>query len=328
MRRLKRLTKRVLALCLIPFAHVLASALRFAGDTEPFFRVFNRHGYYLLRHHYYLPIPDDDDLRHVRASALTGVQMNDDQQLRLTDEVVLHYRPEVLAFPASRTGDPLQYHLMNGTFMVGDGDVYYALIRHLKPATIIEIGSGNSTLLASHAIAANSAEDPGAGSRLIAIEPYPSDFLLALTSVELRHSKLQEVDLAFFDRLGAGDILFIDSSHVLKEGGDVWMEYCELIPRLKPGVYVHVHDISTPKPYPAIYHDQHLHWNEQYVLQALLTHSDRLEVVWAGSYLFDKYAERMETAFAPEYQTMRETFPFAEPTSFWLRVREDAPVRA
>ncbi len=206
--------------------------------------------------------------------------------------------------------------------MAGDGNAYYAFIRHLKPSTIIEVGSGNSTLLGNHAIEKNIEESPKYECDFIAIEPYPRDCLMNLSRLtELKKCKVQKVALDYFTQLNSGDILFIDSSHALKAGGDVLFEYCEIIPRLKSGVYIHIHDISLPKPYPPIYYDTHLYWNEQYMLQALMTNNKNLEVVWAGTYLFHKYADKMKEVFSPEYDLMRKAYPSAEPTSFWLRVR-------
>lgn len=286
------------------------------------FKVFYRSGFYLLRRHYYVPIPDEDDLRSVRNSELIGISMNDEFQLALTVDVIHKYKSEFLSFPQRSNNNSGEYYLLNGTFMAGDGNAYYALIRHLKPKRIIEIGSGNSTILANHAIEKNIAESAGYSCNFVAIEPYPRDYLNTLSRVtELKKCKLQEVEPEYFSRLTSGDILFIDSSHVLKSGGDVWLEYCEIIPSLKSGVYVHIHDISLPKPYPVVYHDAHLYWNEQYVLQALLTHNTNLEVAWAGTYLFHKYGEKMKEMFSPEYDLMRSAYPLAEPSSFWIRIR-------
>ncbi|MBT5307308.1 MAG: hypothetical protein HON76_11590 [Candidatus Scalindua sp.] len=99
------------------------------------------------------------------------------------------------------------------------------------------------------------------------------------------------------------------------------MEYCEIIPRLNSGVYVHIHDISLPMPYSTSYYHSHWYWNEQYVLQTLLTNNDKLEVVWAGNYLFHKYPKEMTTAFSPGYDMMRKIYPQAGPCSFWIRVK-------
>ena len=103
-------------------------------------------------------------------------------------------------------------------------------------------------------------------------------------------------------------------------GGDVQLEYCEILPRLAPGVLVHVHDISLPKPYPRVYFEQQLYWNEQYLLQVLLSFTSRYEVVWPGNYLMNRYPERVAKAF-PEYHEMRKYYPQSEPSSFWIRVR-------
>src|SRR5262249_5831168 len=154
--------------------------------------------------------------------------------------------------------------------------VYYALIRHFRPKRIIEIGSGNSTVLAAAACMTNQKEY-GAAPRLTAIEPYPNEILKkglpGLT--ELIDQPLQKVDLGLFQTLEEGDILFIDSSHVLRAGNDVELEYLEIIPRLKPGVFVHVHDVSLPRRYPKCYFDQQLFWNEQQLLQAFLAFNSR-----------------------------------------------------
>jgi hypothetical protein len=131
--------------------------------------------------------------------------------------------------------------------------------------------------------------------------------------------KLQEVGLAPFLGLEAGDVLFIDSSHVLREGNDVQFEYLEILPRLAPGVWVHVHDISLPRRYPRVYFEQGLYWNEQYLLQALLAFSTRLRVAWAGNHLLLRHPEEMHRAF-PEIAVMRRHFPLSEPSALWMRV--------
>lgn len=285
--------------------------------------VFYENGFHFLRRSYYLPIPEDDDLGCQRETGLAGIDMDDRSQLEFMGNVMVRYKAEYNSFPSDRTSDPHQYHIVNGAFMAGDGNAYYSLIRHLKPRTIIEIGSGASTLLAAHAVKKNVEDDPGRGCRLVAIEPYPNDVLLGgfegLT--ELKRCKVQEVGLDFFGQLGENDILFIDSSHVLRSGGDVWWEYCEILPRLKSGVYVHIHDISLPKPYPQVYYDNFLYWNEQYMLQAYLTGNSRCEVVWAGTYMYGKYPDAITEAFSPAFALMREKFPLAEPSSFWFRVK-------
>jgi hypothetical protein len=101
----------------------------------------------------------------------------------------------------------------------------------------------------------------------------------------------------------------------------VWWEYCEILPRLAPGVLVHIHDISLPKPYPDVYLKQHRYWNEQYLLQAFLTFNPKFEVIWAGNYMMIQQPERLREQFLPEYDHMRAKFPQSEPSAFWMRVK-------
>ena len=285
-------------------------------------RLFNACGFHLLRKHYYAPIPEEKELSFQRDSDLVGIDMNVSASFNLLETVFNTYKQEFNSFPHTAPGGDSGYFLLNESFMAIDGNVYYSFIRHLKPRKIVEIGSGNSTILATQAIAMNEKESC-ASSELICIEPYPGAVLRRTSPrlITLVEKPLQHVTMDLFLSLEPNDILFIDSMHVLKSGGDVWYEYCEILPRLKSGVYIHVHDISLPKPYPRVYFDQHLYWNEQYVLQAFLTYNAKFEVLWGGNYLMCHYQYRMQAAFSPEYDIMRAHYPNSEPTSFWMRVK-------
>jgi hypothetical protein len=107
---------------------------------------------------------------------------------------------------------------------------------------------------------------------------------------------------------------------VLRAGSDVWYEYCEILPRLAPGVLVHLHDIGLPSHYPQIYFERHWYWNEQYLLQAFLTFNSRFRVLWAGSYMHIKQPEVMRAVFSPEFEQMQAAFPGATGASWWLQV--------
>ena len=280
--------------------------------------------YHVLKKHYYLPIPEDSDLVYEQKSQLVGIEMNDKEQFAFIESVVNKYKDEFSRFPIHKSDNETatDFVLINEGFMAIDGNVYYSLVRHLKPKHIIEIGSGESTKLVNHAIKKNMAEG-NRQSRLTCIEPYPLSYLrdANLLLTELKVAKVQEIPFSFFESLEAGDILFIDSTHALKSGGDVWYEYCEILPRLKSGVYVHIHDISLPKPYPRVYFENKTYWNEQYLLQAFLTYNSKFEVVWAGNYLLEKYQEKMLQYFQPEYDIMRKSYPSSEPSSVWIRVK-------
>ncbi len=288
-------------------------------------KVFSKHGFHLLRKHFYLPIPDSADLNEQfwqTRSQLVGIEMNDPAALDLLQNIFPLYAEEFRGlFPIHQSSDPTQFYLINGSFMAVDAHVYYTFIRHFKPKRVVEIGSGASTLLAATASRQNYKEK-GEEVHLTSIEPYPSPVLKKGFQglSQLVERKVQDVNLELLTSLESGDILFIDSTHVLRAGGDVQFEYCEILPRLAPGVLVHIHDISLPKPYPRVYfEDNHYYWNEQYLLQAFLAFNSKYEVLWPGNYMMTKYPDSVCALF-PEYHIMRESFPLSEPSSFWMRV--------
>lgn len=320
---IKRHLKKFLLNFTLVMLHPLLLLLRRVSSGNEAYSLFSKYGYHLLRKHYYLPIPEAEDLKYQRDTKLAGIEIDEKICFDLLERVILKYKPEFNRCPHHKTDDRTEYYVVNGNFMAIDGNLYYSLIRHLRPNKIVEIGSGNSTLLAIQAINKNIQETDKV-PQLICIEPHPSEILRTTLPnyVELKVQKVQEAALALFESLGPGDILFIDSTHVLKSGGGVWWEYCEILPRLHPGVYVHLHDISLPKPYPKVYFDTHLYFNEQYLLQAFLALNSKFEILWPGNYLMCKHPKRMQEAFSPEYDLMRESYPFSEPTSFWIRVKE------
>ncbi|MBI4849802.1 MAG: class I SAM-dependent methyltransferase [Nitrospirae bacterium] len=300
---------------------VAASLEKLSGN--PTHDIFYKHGFHLLRKHFYLPVPDESDISENfwnTQTELAGLEMNDQSGLYLLEKVFPQYMEEFRSrFPVDRTDDPKQFYLINGGYMAVDAHVYYAFMRHLKPKRLIEIGIGNSTILAGAANLLNQ-EETGTAAHFTAIDPYPWKIhrkgIPGLSN--LIEKKVQDVDLSVFTSLEAGDILFIDSSHVLREGNDVQYEYLEILPRLAPGVLVHIHDISLPRRYPRVYFENQLYWNEQYLLQAFLACNNRFEVIWPGNYMMLKYPERVCAVF-PEFHLMRKHYPMSEPSAFWIR---------
>lgn len=290
-------------------------------------RIFSDEGFHLLqKQDYYLPIPNEADLGDAfweKRSEMVGVDMNEEYALGLLNDVFPSYVHEFREmFPLHQSNDSTAFYLINGIYMAIDAQVYYSFIRHFRPKRIVEIGSGRSTQVAAAACLRN-AKEGGRAPRLTAIEPFPSPQLKeGLPGLsDLIVDKVQNVDMEVFTSLEAGDILFIDSTHALREGGDVQLEYCEILPRLAPGVVVHIHDISLPKAYPRTYFEvSHHYWNEQYLLQAFLAFNSRFEVIWPGNYMILKHPDIVCEVF-PEYHAMREVYPQSEPSSFWIRVR-------
>ncbi len=267
------------------------------GKFNEIFKLWERHGFHVTPVHFYQPIPDTQSLPETlwnRPSELAGIDMNDAMQLDLLRNHFPKFRGEYDQFPAEPTGEPGRFYLYNGLFDGPDALVAYCMIRHFRPGLIIEVGSGFSSLVAAEAIAKNG------GSELICIDPFPLDFLRK--GVPGLHSliekKVEDIDPEFFSQLHSGDILFIDSSHTVRIGGDVNYLFLEVLPRLKPGVIVHVHDIFLPFDYRRDWvTDEFRFWSEQYLLQAFLTFNSTFEVLMANNYLGHYYEDAVKTAF-------------------------------
>lgn len=294
-----------------PYGYILE---RFVRKSFP---LFERFGFHITLNHFYEPIPDTRTLRDElwsRQSSLVGVEIDNDAIIRLLSEFRAKYKKEYDRFPRKESEDPFVYYLYNTTFGSVDGEIYYCMIRHFRPKRIIEIGCGKSTLLASKAVQKNREND--ADAKLLGIEPYPNEVLCkgfpGLS--ELRECKVQDVDLDEFLELEANDILFVDSSHVLKIGSDVQYIFLEVLPRLRKGVLVHFHDIFLPVEYPKEWVlAKRKFWNEQYFLQAFLISNNAFEVLWPGNYMHLRHPQELEKAF-DSYN--RES---VVPGSFWIR---------
>ena len=210
---------------------------------------------------------------------------------------------------------PQTFHLKNWSFAAVDAEILYCMIRHFKPSIVFEVGSGNSTLMAAQAVVQNSIE--GHACELISCDPHPSRELLlhGLPGLSrIVESRIENVPLTEFSRLKANDILFIDSSHNLRIGGDVQYEYLEILPRLRKGVFVHAHDIFLPEEYPFDYvMNRRLFWTEQYLLQAFLSFNDSFRVVWSARYLHIHHPHALRAAFE-SYDSVTSW-----PVSFWMQ---------
>jgi len=163
-----------------------------------------------------------------------------------------------------------------------DARTLYYMLREHKPKRYLEVGSGLSTYYTSLAAAKNAAE--GSPLQITCIEPYPFDSLRTIEGFELVEGFVQDVPLERFEELEAGDVLFIDSSHALKIDSDVAFLFMEALPRVKPGVIVHIHDIHFPynHPFPADYwlfgERWPVYWQEVMLVQAFLAFNDSFEV--------------------------------------------------
>lgn len=268
-------------------------------------------------YHYYQPVYNVADLPErtwTDEDPLLGLDMNLEGQLALLKR--FDYGAELLGFPwEEKPGDELGFYYDNGAYVEGDAEMLYSVIRHFRPRTLIEIGSGFSTRLAKSALDRNRAA--GADSRHVCIEPYEKPWLEGLGGTEVVRRRVEDVPPEFFRALQAGDILFIDSSHVLRTGGDVFHEYLRILPALSSGVIVHVHDIFFPFEYPRHWiQEQRWLWTEQYLLQAFLVYNSQFEVLLALSYLAHTQRQALADR-APIFAGRADS----RPGGFWMRKR-------
>jgi predicted O-methyltransferase YrrM len=273
-------------------------------------------GIHILPVHYYSPVPDTRELRSGdqgwrREVDLADIRFDLQKQSEL-GEAFKAYGEEIKHLPDAEDLRVQGYGLGYGPI---EAMVLHCFIRHFRPKRIIEVGSGVSTVYEANAIYLN-AKDGNGPCRLTCIEPFPSDRLRSISEVsEVIERKVQEVPVDLLRTLEAGDILFIDSSHSVKVGSDVNYLYMNVLPALRSGVLVHIHDIYFPylAPPDMWLFGKMMFWQETVLLKALLSGSREFEVVYCTSYLHHK-----------EPGKLAETFPSYDPRvhypqSIWLR---------
>ncbi len=220
-------------------------------------------------------------------------------------------------------GDPEsgRYYALNGQFPPLDAWTLEGLLRHVNPGRVIEVGSGFSSLITARV----NRELFRNEVHFTCIEPYPRSFLLrGLEGIsELIVAKVEDVPLACFDELGNGDIVFIDTSHVLRTGNDVAWIYGQILPRLRTGVYVHIHDVFIPGDYPEQWVREGWGWNENYVVEAFLQFNEAFDVVLGVQWARQNAQQEVALAYPALV-----TSPDQGGASLWLRRRgafEDGP---
>jgi len=278
-------------------------------------KIFMKVGVLPVIDHYYQPMinPSKYLARPLSEDRnLPGIEWNVKEQLHLLER--FNYVDELLLIPFEKKDkNDLGYYHNNPSLCFADAEFLYNMIRHFKPKKMIEIGCGYSTRLALQAQKKNKEDNLMNACKHICIEPYEMLWLERLP-VEVFRSKVEDMDISTFKSLEANDILFIDSSHIIRPQGDVLFEFLHVLPVLKPGVIVHVHDVFSPKDYPKTWIiDKHSLWNEQYLLEAFLSCNDKFRILGAVNFLKHQYAEALgqkcpNTAKSPD----------EEPGSFWM----------
>src|SRR5688572_7125263 len=276
--------------------------------------IFKKVGVFPIVNHYYEPLFDETHLKKNLNNdrALPGINWNDDGQLSLLHQ--FNYQEELAVIPYHKTNDPLQFYFGNPSLGPGDAEYLYSMIRHFKPGRIIEIGSGYSTLMAKEAIENNKRENSSYNCEQICIEPYEM-LWLEKTGVQVIRKLVENVDVSFFLSLQNNDILFIDSSHMVRPQGDVLYEFLEILPSLNSGVIIHVHDIFSPKDYTKKHIvDDVLFWNEQYLLEAFLSCNKDFAIIGALNYLKTHFPDKINAKLP-----VLKNHPHHLPGSFWIK---------
>jgi len=250
-------------------------------------------GVFPITNHYYEPQFDMSSIKRPFSEErnLPGIKWNIQGQLDLLENLV--FADELQDLPFEKTNE-LSFYLNNRSFASGDAEYWFQLIRFKKPKRIFEVGSGNSTLMAINAINKNQDENPNYICKHVCIEPYEMPWL-EKTGVDVLRKKVEDVEFSFFSELEEDDILFIDSSHIIRPEGDVLFEYLELLPRLNIGVIVHVHDIFSPRNYPNEWLKSEVRlWNEQYLLEAFLTENNSWKIIGSLNYLHHNHFDQLK----------------------------------
>ena len=300
---------------LVLTAPILKLYAQFNGKRLPRSRKLLKFiGVYPIRDHYYQPLFKHNNLKKSLREKrnLPGINLNESAQLELLSK--LNFSNELINLSLDKTNKyNYEFNINHGPFRSGDAEFIYQLIRYYKPKNIIEIGSGSSTLIASIAREKND-ESRDAKTSHICIEPYQGEFLSEINGIDVIRNLVEECDQKTFKKLGENDLLFIDSSHIIRPQGDVLFEYLELLPSLNKGVIVHIHDIFTPRDYLDEWiSDQVLFWNEQYLVEALISNSNRYEVIASLNHLKHSHFDKLQRV-CPYLSIERE------PGSLYLRI--------
>jgi predicted O-methyltransferase YrrM len=249
--------------------------------------------------HYYSPLVDPEDYKNQQQTVYASpdfVPIEINFNTSVQTELLYSFRPfyDEMPFKENEKGSN-RFSFDNIFFTYADALSMYNMLRHYQPKRLIEIGSGFSSALVldtSEQFLNNSVE-------ITFIEPNPERLYANLKGnekVNIIEKKIQEVDTILFQSLEAGDFLLIDTSHVSKSGSDVNHIYFDILPYLKKGVIIHIHDIFFPFEYPEKWVvEEKRSWNEVFLLRAFLAFNEKFKMLFFNDYILKK-----ETQFVAE----------------------------
>ncbi|WP_025116749.1 class I SAM-dependent methyltransferase [Lysinibacillus fusiformis] len=264
--------------------------------------------------HYYSPIPNLHEIKaneqnlFSKKKKIPGVKINEEDQLSLFTDFLESIK---LFHQMIHEKNGLRYYIKNGFFEFFDAATLYSILKSFKPKRIIEVGSGFSS-----SVMLDTRDKLNLNMELTFIEPFPDRLNYLLTEEDKENSKIivskvQDVHLDIFKNLDAGDILFIDSSHVSKIGSDVNYLIFEVLPELKEGVIIHFHDIFFPFEYPQEWLYKGYYWNEAYILRSFLQYNKSFSIIYWNDFIYQKEQDKLKD----EYLSIDKTFG----GSIWIK---------
>jgi Methyltransferase domain len=270
-------------------------------------RAADRTGHELVgRDDFYSPLPDLEALPDSLWSVdreLFGVDLRLDAAVELLAEL----RPYLAEFPSAGV------ELRNGTYEAVDAELLYAMLRHHRPARVVELGSGSSSHVIWAAQLANRRDGHGFEHRIFDPNPFEASALGPVQGPSVASVRAELIDAREVTALRERDVLFVDTTHTVKTGGDVNRIVLELLPQVAPGVLIHFHDIFLPFEYPRAWVVEHrMAWAEQYLLQAFLAFNQSFEVVFPACAMASERRELLERAIP-------SLGPAVAPGAFWIR---------
>jgi hypothetical protein len=284
--------------------------------------------------HFYSPISSPDNFKEIyessdgaevdwpelerRSNSPAGIDFNEAAQLELLESLGEAYktRPD---FPDSQHHD-YRFYYLNHYYSYPDATVFYCLVNTIRPRRIIDVAGGNTTTLMLDMNDTCFRDDP---MHITLIEPHPErvePYLGEESGLDKLYCRVQEVDEDLFRSLEPNDVLFLDTTHISKMGGEVNYLAFRIFPLLKPGVVIHIHEIFYPFEYPSSFFRSGKSWNEIYMWRAFLMHNKDYEILMFNSWLSKMHTEAMRDAM-PDYfkQGNAHVNVQTEGSSLWLR---------
>lgn len=255
--------------------------------------------------HYYSPIPNRDEIESYfktrpleprsgftqltsNPGQLPEQKLDQENQFTLLQQFEKYYQE--IQFPEHSNLD-FRYYYEQGFFRYADAIFLSCFLRYVQPKRIIEVGSGFST-----AVMLDTVEHYLDQTQIICIEPFPERLYTLLKphdkeKIQIIEKKVQTVPIEIFASLKSGDLLFIDSTHVVKYGNDLHFLLFDVLPHLSVGTYIHFHDIFYPFEYPMDWLKNGVYWNEAYFLRAFLAYNNSWKIFFYNTFIAATYKQ-------------------------------------